>query len=453
MPNILDSSESIGGYSQQELAEIWGIQTFSTPGDTDPSVNIHPFVVESSDSLDPRGKRGTIENHENFNADSPDGVNFLGGVFNGEAGVTRTIVGNPDVVYFAPFVNQFGNNTTIDSSPDTDFPGGFALTPQHRDDLLAQDLNPRPSLFGQDTLLESLKFLIDGGFKDEDGNPIPGIDGQFVNINGIDHTPANIESFRQETANVSYEDLPFSTGEFEEFLFGDIAENIFVADPDLGEGLDNDNPFDDRFPTLAELNPSFQNHVLPSIQIGYYFALELERGSFTIEFGAPDSFIGAGVINTYNVLNPIEGTKGRDCLTGTSGNDYIDGGKGRDRLSGEAGDDLILGGKGADVINGGAGNDELWGDKGRDKFIYTSGKDTIFDFENHEVVKIRGFEEFDDDDDFEDLIEDIILPSGVSAARIDFGSGNILHIVGVSASALEIDDGEISLDDFDDDFD
>ncbi len=120
----------------------------------------------------------------------------------------------------------------------------------------------------------------------------------------------------------------------------------------------------------------------------------------------------------------------------------------KDTLTGKGGDDLILGGNDKDTIDGGTGSDELWGDNGKDTFIYKKGygEDTIFDFSEDEIVKLRGFEEFDDDD-FEDLIQDITLPSGENAAEINFGNDDVLKIIGVPADNLEIDDRKIIFDD------
>ncbi|MGK7899004.1 MAG: calcium-binding protein [Xenococcus sp. (in: cyanobacteria)] len=421
--SVLPSDELIKGFTQQELAELWTVKALSTDSE------INPFF--SSDSLNPRGKRGTVENHDNLNSDSPNGVYFLGGTFIGGDPVVRTIIGQGKyTTYFTPFVNQFADNTTEDVAGF----GGYALTTAHRNDLIEDGVNFRDVFGVFETLLDLAKFIGDT------------IDSQFVKIDCNDLTPGIIENYRQDTdGTLRYEQLSRHTGA------ATGSPDTILSDPDLGEpkpGVENPEfPQDYIFPTLSEINPSGKDFVVPFVQSGYYFGFELGSGAYLVEFGGFNGFFEGEQNITYNVLNPIEGTKKRNFLIGTSGNDYIDGGRGRDRLLGKAGDDLILGGKGADIINGGAGNDELWGDRGRDKFIYTSGEDTIFDFENHEVVKIRGFEEFDDD--FEDLIVDITLPSGVNAAQIDFGSGNLLNIVGVSASALEIDDGEISLDDFD----
>ena len=126
MSNILDSQELINGNTQQELADRWWRQTSSTPD------NVNPFITD--DSRDPRGRRGSVERHQNFQSESPNGVSFLGGIVSGaiESPAVRTIVAEPDTVYFAPFGNQLADNTTEDFSPDSDFPGGvcpYSATP------------------------------------------------------------------------------------------------------------------------------------------------------------------------------------------------------------------------------------------------------------------------------------------------------------------------------------
>lgn len=52
--------------------------------------------------------------------------------------------------------------------------------------------------------------------------------------------------------------------------------------------------------------------------------------------------------------------------------------------------DKIYGGAGADSLWGGKGNDTLYGGDGSDTFIFQSGdgKDTIFDFESDDMLKI-----------------------------------------------------------------
>jgi hypothetical protein len=186
--------------------------------------------------------------------------------------------------------------------------------------------------------------------------------------------------------------------------------------------------------------------VAPAVADGYWFAYDTasfaQNESHTVNF-IGDYADGGFILNvTYNILNQIEGTNGKDNLNGTKGNDYIDGGDGPDKLMGLKGDDLIVGGDGADVIDGGKGNDELWGDGGLDTFIFKRnyGNDKIFDFEPGEVIEIKGFSEIPDP-------VDIDLPSGVSAAQIDFGQGDTLTFVNVASDDLSVNlpDGTITL--------
>ena len=90
--------------------------------------------------------------------------------------------------------------------------------------------------------------------------------------------------------------------------------------------------------------------------------------------------------------NEILGTAQADTILGNAGNDYLSGGAGNDSLVGGEGKDTIYGGTGDDTLIGGAGNDELWGNEGSDTFIYGkgAGKDTIFGFEDDDILKITG---------------------------------------------------------------
>lgn len=422
MSHILGSEELINGNDQRELSDRWWVQTNSTPN------NVNPFVTD--DKNDPRGRRGSVERHEEFQSESPDGVSFLGGILSGaiESPAMRTIVGRSDTVYFAPFVNQSADNTTDDFAPDSDFPGGYALNQQHLDDLKVQELNPRDpgsDLLGADpgsfpTLLSIVQLIVDG-FTD-----------QFVEINGSNVTPENIEDYRRETQDqdLSYDDLPRYIGGAR------LSPNIFVADPDLGDNLENEDPNDDIFPRLVEIDPSLKNAVVTFVQGGYYFAFELDPGAHTVRFGDDISGEDPSRQNvTYNVLNLVEGNNGTEL------NDYIDGGNGKDELLGLGGKDLIIGGNGKDLLDGGSDDDELWGDNSKDTFVFKIGygKDTIFDFESGESVKIDGFSNF--------TVDDVTLTSGVDAAKITFNDDDILTIVGVQSDNLSIDitEGTITL--------
>ncbi len=416
---ILGAQELINGNTQQELADRWWAQTLSTP------FNINPFVTD--DSTDPRGRRGSVERHENFQLKSPNGVSFLGGILSGNSPATRTIVGRPGIVYFAPFANQLVDNTTVDSSPEAGFPGGYAFTEQHLSDLSARGLNPRDpsSVLGQEegslpTLLDLARFVADTFTE------------QFVKIDGNDVTPANIQEYRQETDNtLNYLELPRSTGVLS--TGEDFNNPVIVADPDLGKHLDDKDPSNDKFPTLAEINPSLEEFVVPFVQAGDYFGVKLGSGAHTLQFGAATAFGPQDV--TYNILNPIEGKNRKDILIGTRENDYIDGKSGRDTLLGFWGDDLLVGGKGEDWLDGGFGKDELWGDEGKDTFIFKQGygEDTIFDLESGEIVKLNWFSDY--------IKEDITL-YGSASTKIIFNNHDILSIVGVQSGDLVVDLGK-----------
>lgn len=91
--------------------------------------------------------------------------------------------------------------------------------------------------------------------------------------------------------------------------------------------------------------------------------------------------------------NIIDGTPGKDVLTGKrsddliagfGGNDILIGGAGDDLLNGGSSKDVLRGGKGNDLLDGGAGNDKLFGGEGADQFLLKrgKGKDTIADFKD-----------------------------------------------------------------------
>jgi hypothetical protein len=116
-------------------------------------------------------------------------------------------------------------------------------------------------------------------------------------------------------------------------------------------------------------------------------------GSFTYWGATADTNLGLGraAIDVYEVtlppppepligdcLRPIEGTTGKDVLTGESTTgDRILGRKGNDTLAGEGKADCIKGGAGNDKIDGGAGKDRLNGNAGRDKLTGAGGGDTL----------------------------------------------------------------------------
>lgn len=107
----------------------------------------------------------------------------------------------------------------------------------------------------------------------------------------------------------------------------------------------------------------------------------------TISGGSSSDMLYGGSGN-----DSILGNAGTDKLYGGAGNDILYGGAGNDSICGDAGNDKLYGGAGNDTLWGGAGSDTLYGDDGNDTFIYKSGngKDTIYDFENDDLLQITG---------------------------------------------------------------
>jgi parallel beta-helix repeat protein len=85
------------------------------------------------------------------------------------------------------------------------------------------------------------------------------------------------------------------------------------------------------------------------------------------------------------------GGEGDDRIEAGLGVDVVYGGDGNDFLVGNGGNDELHGGTGNDTLVGRGGADELYGEAGVDTFIFnsdTSGHDTIFDYEDGEVIEL-----------------------------------------------------------------
>jgi hypothetical protein len=77
--------------------------------------------------------------------------------------------------------------------------------------------------------------------------------------------------------------------------------------------------------------------------------------------------------------NKLKGTRAKDRLRGTSGDDCIRGGRGPDRIAGRGGDDKLRGGLGRDRIVGGPGDDVIHVKRSdRDRVDCGPGRDTVF---------------------------------------------------------------------------
>ncbi len=93
-----------------------------------------------------------------------------------------------------------------------------------------------------------------------------------------------------------------------------------------------------------------------------------------IAAGGDDVLVGAGG------NDELLGGRGFDLVRGGLGDDALGGGKNADQLYAGSGNDTLRGGRGHDQLTGGVGDDLYWGGPGADLFRFTSGNDSVFDF-------------------------------------------------------------------------
>lgn len=160
----------------------------------------------------------------------------------------------------------------------------------------------------------------------------------------------------------------------------------------------------------------------------------------------------------------LNGTAGRDDITGGAGNDSISGRAGNDDLNGAGGDDTILGGAGRDditgglgndVLNGGAGNDEVYGGagndilaggagsdmltggSGNDTFVFALGTDRIEDFGDGDVIRLDASLGVTS---FAQIAARMQVTGAGDDTLIDFGGGNRLVVENLRPAQLTADD-------------
>ncbi len=124
-------------------------------------------------------------------------------------------------------------------------------------------------------------------------------------------------------------------------------------------------------------------------QIAVSYEVSGTTAVYDLEFGA--GFSGTrGRDDIAGTLgdDSIRGDAGRDTIAGHDGDDMIDAGRGRDLVLGGPGDDRIMGGAGRDTIEGGTGDDVLGGGHGRDVFVFAlgDGADRIQDFGRGDLI-------------------------------------------------------------------
>lgn len=132
------------------------------------------------------------------------------------------------------------------------------------------------------------------------------------------------------------------------------------------------------------------------------------------------------------------GGAGRDSLGGGSGNDKLRGGGGKDDLSGGGGNDKLWGNSGSDTLDGGAGNDILIGGKGGDTFIFSSGADSIKDFDTDQTGELIDLSNAGGIRSFDDLITH--HTADISDGVLITDGSNSLLLEGVTTAELQADD-------------
>ncbi|WP_255576494.1 MULTISPECIES: calcium-binding protein [Jannaschia] len=162
--------------------------------------------------------------------------------------------------------------------------------------------------------------------------------------------------------------------------------------------------------------------------------------------------------------NVINGTGGRDVLSGTRDADEINGGRGRDDLFGRGGDDVLNGGGGSDDLRGGGGNDALNGGGGRDELRGGGGDDVLDGGRGNDLlIGGRGADTFVfETGDGDDVVrgfggDDVIDVSAIASlgnfsdveaaltqtragASLDLGNGDSVLLAGTSVDSLSAED-------------
>ncbi|MGJ3249430.1 MAG: hypothetical protein ACFE0I_25575 [Elainellaceae cyanobacterium] len=163
---------------------------------------------------------------------------------------------------------------------------------------------------------------------------------------------------------------------------------------------------------------------------------------------------GRGDLNgTGNDLdNSIYGNAGNNVLQGRMGDDLLDGQDGDDVVYGDIGADRLYGGDGNDWLVGNMGNDTLSGGGGTDILLGGNGGDHLIGGADSDIFVLQSGRGKATIQDFEDGIDRLSLPDGVTLANVDIlqRANGVLIRTGDDALALilDIDIGLIGVPDF-----
>jgi Ca2+-binding RTX toxin-like protein len=118
--------------------------------------------------------------------------------------------------------------------------------------------------------------------------------------------------------------------------------------------------------------------------------LDVKKQKFTGSDG------GFSIANGAEIEN-ANGGKGHDLLIGNEQDNSINGLNGDDTILGGDGEDRLSGDDGIDWLDGGTGDDHLWGGASKDIFVFSDGygMDFIRDFEDKDVINLKGLTGFD----------------------------------------------------------
>ncbi|MEL7256481.1 MAG: choice-of-anchor I family protein [Pseudomonadota bacterium] len=240
------------------------------------------------------------------------------------------------------------------------------------DAILAEDSDARVSVLGDLNTFE---------FTDELAEDLPGVGDEQVLTNLIDQ---------------------LDTNDGTSFVFqgnSQALDHIFVTDS-LLEGAEVDyvhvnNEFSDFASDHEPIVASFQ---IETTDVPGELLLGTRRRDDIEGTKGDDQIITFGGRDTINANDGddfVLAGRGRDWVSGGEGDDIIFGNRGNDTLYGDEGEDFINGGRGRDIINGGADNDILVGGRSADEFIFEGdfGDDVIQDFEeNRDDLSFLGTE-------------------------------------------------------------
>jgi Ca2+-binding RTX toxin-like protein len=95
---------------------------------------------------------------------------------------------------------------------------------------------------------------------------------------------------------------------------------------------------------------------------------------------------GRDYLSGNSQRNVIHGLAGNDTVTGGFGNDLIYGNQGDEAIYGNQGDDTVYGGQGADSAYGGQGNDAVYGNFGADAIYGNFGNDTLYGGQDNDLL-------------------------------------------------------------------